>query len=264
MQAISAHPFTICSSPSHENSELVFYIRHGKGFTAKLYQHALDHPEVAVPVMIDGPYGGINMWRLHEAGRTLVIAGGSGAGWCLPFVEGFVQDGLVEDTSCSCSQPTAKRNVSMRETEVQSGKALSVVLATRDPASRVWFERSAGAILDGFASTAVQVQVYLTGNAAHEAEKAADQASTSGSDKHDPEKDLEAGKEFEGRPELPAIIRREAALAREAGQSLGVYVCGPETMQNDVRNAVARENLSIICGGSSGSVYLHCEHFSWA
>lgn len=35
-------------------------------------------------------------------------------------------------------------------------------------------------------------------------------------------------------------------------------------MQNDVRNAAAKENLAILKGGMSGGVYLHSEHFSWA
>jgi hypothetical protein len=41
-------------------------------------------------------------------------------------------------------------------------------------------------------------------------------------------------------------------------------VCGPVTMQNDVRNAVAAANLGILRGGKGGGAYLHTEHFSWA
>jgi predicted ferric reductase len=71
-------------------------------------------------------------------------------------------------------------------------------------------------------------------------------------------------KEFEGRPKLPLIIQEEAAKVVEVGQSLSVFVCGPTTMQNDVRNAVAEENLNILKGSKAGGVYLHSEHFSWA
>src|ERR1700761_2927581 len=87
LQAISAHPFTICSSPSiqpNEQSELVFYIRHQRGFTAKLYQYSLENPGASVPVLVDGPYGGINPQKYDDGDHLLVIAGGSGAGWCLP------------------------------------------------------------------------------------------------------------------------------------------------------------------------------------
>jgi len=72
--------------------------------------------------------------------------------------------------------------------------------------------------------------------------------------------------EFVGRPGLVEIIREEAGKAAEAGQELSVYVCGPGTMQNDVRNAVAERNLGILRGGvgSGRGVYLYSEHFSWA
>jgi hypothetical protein len=73
------------------------------------------------------------------------------------------------------------------------------------------------------------------------------------------------GREFEGRPQLLSIIEEEAQIVREGQQSLSVFVCGPTTMQNDVRNAVASENLNILRGSiSASSVYLHSEHFSWA
>lgn len=72
-------------------------------------------------------------------------------------------------------------------------------------------------------------------------------------------------KEYTGRPALPVLVREEAAKAADAQEILNVYVCGPATMQNDIRNAVAGENLRIL-GGAVGTVgvYLHSEHFSWA
>ena len=82
-----------------------------------------------------------------------------------------------------------------------------------------------------------------------------------------PEKEMATtvpGSEFDGRPRLPLIVREEAAKAAEAYGSLGVYVCGPITMQNDVRNAVAAENLNLLRNTNSGGVYLHSEYFSWA
>jgi hypothetical protein len=69
---------------------------------------------------------------------------------------------------------------------------------------------------------------------------------------------------FAGRPPLSLIVREEATKVAEANQSLGVFVCGPETMQDDVRNAVAKENLNILKGSKGKGVYLHSEHFSWA
>jgi NAD(P)H-flavin reductase len=286
LQAVSTHPFTICSLPqkgTDEQSELVFYIRHEAGFTAKLYQHALDHPGVSVPVLVDGPYGGIKSTRICNADHLLVIAGGSGAGWCLPFIELFMQSALKSsDEEHGYDTPTNK-NAPPENKVVRNQSSrpffLRVILATRDASSRIWFERTTGELLARYStstmSSSIRVQVYLTGEAAEKAhlstktlDQTSLQGSTSSNDKiMDSEKGVETavpGKEYEGRPQLPLIVHEEATRAAEAGESVGVYVCGPTTMQNDVRNAVAFENLKILAGSKSGGVYLHSEHFSWA
>lgn len=53
---------------------------------------------------------------------------------------------------------------------------------------------------------------------------------------------------------MPQIIDEETAKSAETGQSLGVFVCGPDSMQNDVRNSVAKANLGILGGSKSGGV----------
>jgi NAD(P)H-flavin reductase len=281
LQAISTHPFTICSSPQTskgEQSELVFYIRHQGGFTTKLYQYALNHPEgVSVPVIIDGPYGGAKPSRLRDADHLLVIAGGSGAGWCLPFIESFIRSALNPgDEEQGNGGTSEKRTICSRSSRPTS---LRVVLATRDTSSRLWFERTVDALLAKYSTSTVAssvlVHVYLTGEAADQAELSKKtphqtqlQGSSSSDDKIiDPEKGLATivpGSEFESRPQLPSIVQEEATKATEVGESLSVYVCGPATMQNDVRNAVASENLKILSGARNGSIYLHSEYFEWA
>jgi ferredoxin-NADP reductase len=288
LNAVSAHPFTICSCPpmvKYEKSELVFYIRHQKGFTAKLYQHALDHPDTAVNVMVDGPYGGVNMFQLTNADDSLVIAGGSGAGWCLPFVERFLRrssslSGSASEDSRAFAADEKIAPVERTDVvdESASQKTLSLILATRDSASRVWFEHAVDELMSMYGvpkSGSVQVQVYLTGHAAEGAHLPRDKettpsssaSSSSGKKKiSDPETGISLaipGQEHQGRPDLSLIIKDRALKAKEESKALSVYVCGPETMQNDVRNAVAAANLDILSSGS-GSVYLHSEHFSWA
>lgn len=289
--AVSAHPFTICSTPSlnsREPSELVFYIRHQRGFTEKLYQHAIQNPNSSVPVMIDGPYGGINLQQYHDGDHLLVIAGGSGAGWALPLIERFVKYGTTSEDAergqiCCCDAPDDPPAYRVAGRERSGPASLRVVLATRDTSSRLWFERTVAAVLAKHAGTQaasdVHVQVYLTGEAAEKADlslsagkelersESSSASASSADQKRDPEKGhapVERSTEFEGRPRLPLIIRDEAARVAETGDSLSVYVCGPETMQNDVRNAVAAENLGILKGSRAGGVYLHTEHFSWA
>jgi NAD(P)H-flavin reductase len=264
-------------SPNLNNeSELVFYIRHQKGFTAKLYQLALEQPGVSVPVLVDGPYGGINLQRYYEGDRLLVIAGGSGAGWILPFIEQFVRSSISSDEE-KCLNPTKKKEF-LPVAGRQSGPlSLRVILATRDIGSRIWFLRTVTELLSKYpatASSAINIQVYLTGEAADSVDlskQSSSKESTSSADKNNiPEAGLQGreifvpGKEFEGRPQLEVIVNEEASKVADAGESLSGFVCGPTTMLNDVRNAVARENLDIVRGKKAGGVYLHAEHFSWA
>lgn len=284
LNSISAHPFTICSLPStnpNEESELVFYIRHQKGFTAKLYELALEQPGVPVPVMVDGPYGGINQQRYYEGDHLLVIAGGSGAGWILPFIEQFVRTSSSSDEEKGQAISTdEKESLPITHNASAVPQSLRVILATRDIGSRTWFLQTVTDLLSKYPtsdSSSIKIQVYLTGDAASQVSPTPNR--TSSIDSTDkiaiPSSAIQSheifvpGKEFEGRPELENIVREEAARAEEEGGDLSVFCCGPTTMLNDVRNAVAGENLEIVKGRGDGGrggggVYLHSEHFSWA
>lgn len=283
MQAISTHPFTICSTPStqpSEQSELVFYVRHQRGFTAKLYQHALERPGASVPVHVDGPYGGIHLQKCYGSDHLLVIAGGSGAGWCLPFIELFARQRPTPDDEEKGQSILTDGKEVLHQRKPRGPLSLRVVLATRDSNSRAWFLKTVSELLSKCSATEsssnIRVRVYLTGEAAEKVDlpssvsgdPASPKEATSSTDEiaipEDGNKSAIPGKEFEGRPQLPLIVHEEAAKVAEAGQSLSVFVCGPHTMQNDVRNAVAKENLNILKGSKAGGVYLHSEHFSWA
>lgn len=270
VSTLTAHPFTICSTPARilaESNELVFYIRRQGGFTDKLYQHAFTKPDGNIPVLVDGPYGGTSWLKLRNADRLLVIAGGSGAGWILPFTEYFLR------SAANSIDEAAPR------TSYSAPTSLRVVLATRDTKNRLWFEQTLQTILAQYPTavlSSIQIQVYLTGEAANQADtlpKTALPSSRSvpseasndivvGMEKEG--ETLVSGKEHAGRPQLPLIVQEEAEKAADADEMLNVYICGPKTMQNDVRNAVAAENLKIITGARSGGVYLHTEYFSWA
>ncbi|KAF5007836.1 hypothetical protein FDECE_5862 [Fusarium decemcellulare] len=277
-QALSAHPFTICSLPSTSTTEqslLVFYLRHQRGFTAKLYDYALENPGASVSVLVDGPYGGINTQPYVNSNHLLVIAGGSGAGWTLPFIEQFVASHSVAgDEECGEALRFDNKETNTCKAGPESStspfSSMRVILATRDTDSRLWYRKAVNQVLLHYstkASSGVHVQLYLTGEAA--AQTAATSNNSSSGTKIDSSAN-EGGSEsalsvdeLDGRPDLPATIR-QVAKEMTAVDSLGVYVCGPDTMQNDVRNAVAAANLDILHGSKSGGAYLHCEHFSWA
>lgn len=282
-QAISSHPFTICSMPSmqsNESKELVFYIRPHGGFTAKLHAHASEYPGCSTSVIVDGPYGGINMQRFNDADHILVAAGGSGAAWCLPLVEHFVRHGARDRQLHAAIKDNAQAEKDTATGNVGRPTCLRLVLATRDTASRAWFLEAINDVLAKYRtaeiSDDVRVEVHLTGAAARDAElshKASEElpthsgSSTAADNLEVPKQEDHAtvpGKEYEGRPRLLSIINEEAQIVREGHQSLSVFVCGPITMQNDVRNAVAAENLEIIRGSRAQGIYLHSEHFSWA
>ncbi|RYN67303.1 hypothetical protein AA0117_g11645 [Alternaria alternata] len=280
LQAFSSHPFTICSLPStqsSEKSELVFYIRHSHGLTKKLYEHAQEHPEISLPILVDGPYGGINMQRLNDADRLLVIAGGSGAGWILPFLELFCR----QRSTTSMADMSTGSNISPSDEEKRSGvehcRKLRVVLATRDIANRTWFLETVAELFAKYSPqlkpSDIDIEIHLTDKAERMVVAAGTRgyesvstSSSAGNIEVEAKSDQVTvpTEELAGRPNLPHVIQKQTEMIRAYDESLSVYVCGPITMQNDVRNAVAKENLAILKGVRSGGVYLHLEHFSWA
>ena len=237
-----------------------------------------------MPVLVDGPYGGIDNQKYFDSDRLVVVAGGSGAGWMLPFVEQFlrflslnkVPEPLPEENKQSSDEPPRQR-------VLRGPRSLRVILAIRDVETCTWFHTTLNNLLSDYKSLGtpsdLSVEVYLTGEAESivQPTKSASERVTSGPSslgEDDIEKNVgeqkkfdiddRPGEELRGRPDLPLIIRQEAAAATTIGQAVGVFVCGPLTMQDDVRNAVAKENLSILKNPSSGGMYLHLEHFSWA
>lgn len=253
----------------------MFYIRPHGGFTKKLRARALECPGSSVGVLVDGPYGGIALDKFSDADCVLLVAGGSGAGWCLPFIERYVMQYSQSGDAYSDAEKGETLHV---ETRGLAGPvSLRIVLATRDTANRQWFLGAVDELLAkcGGSASGLNVQVYLTGDAALAVETTTERGKTASPAASVSESDgIEGaghelvghvpGREHEGRPHLSSVVAQEASKVREGGQALSVFVCGPTTMQNDVRNAVAAENLRGLKGSAAESVYLHSEHFSWA
>ncbi|KAI6909861.1 hypothetical protein KC318_g2798 [Hortaea werneckii] len=269
---LTTHPFSACSLPEKRSpgteceSRLVFYIRPRAGFTARLARHAESHPGVKVPVLLDGPYGGVDMRKLESSDRLVVFAGGSGAGWVLPFVTAFIR--RREMTGSGSPAP------SMR-----------IVFVTRDLATRRWFELEISELLshhDGV-QPHLEIEVYYTGcredkgpsavegqflRKLEDPEKAPNPvtwaAANSDSEPRIDELKGACGdcKRLDIRPDLRCMVSEEAA-ALHGSATLGIFVCGPLSMQNDVANAVAKEQVAAL-GREPKDIYLHMEHFSWA
>ncbi|KAI5362916.1 putative ferric reductase, NAD binding domain, ferric reductase transmembrane component-like protein [Septoria linicola] len=271
VHASTNHPFTACSLPVSGSfsrkltSELVLYIRPRGGTTARLAKFAEAHPNSPMRVVLDGPYGGIDLQKILACPQQLVVAGGSGAGWIMPLLSAFL-----------LRQPLAG----------SSTLSIKVVLATREAATRGWFE---DAVRDLLAEHEIEklpegldIDLYFTGSQEQSpiprprsqisqqlniADKVANV--TNNDLAHAPDSDTSSdparmayARHFDHRPDLPAIIKTEATQSPTTGQ-LGVFVCGPLSMQSDVSTAVAAEQLAIVRGGPK-DIYLHMEHFSWA
>ena len=282
--AITSHPFTICSTQAE--SALVFYVQPKGGFTGKLYELARNSPAgiSTTKVLIDGPYGGIDMTRFDASDRVIIVAGGSGAGWCLPLIARFVEGisdakHLELGTSGDVSiDPSVKDRRSSRG----EGRSLRVILSAKDAETLKWFIKALEALLTShtgrYDSGKFDVNLHLTRDleekfdspskdvsvpATKSVRRSYTEAQESDSDALTNHKTV-SNSLFPGRPHLPVLLHEEATKASEDQSTMGVFVCGPSSMQNDVRNAVARENLAVVRGARSGPVYLHQEHFSWA
>lgn len=241
----------------------------------------MQHPGAQVPVFVDGPYGGIDNTKFFSSDRLVVAAGGSGAGWMLPVVEQYLRyhsTSLITPESSLKEELPEYQNTSGALSRQRGPRTLRLVLATRDVATRTWLHTTINDLLSEYkaSSSDIAVEVHLTGEAEKIVESTMKQELKRSGSETTGEDSIEKGErehsksgvpqvEIRGRPDLPLIIREEV----ETGESVAVFVCGPLQMQDDARNAVARENLSILknVNGSAGSgsgVYLHLEHFSWA
>ncbi|KAF5530800.1 ferric cupric reductase transmembrane component 7 [Fusarium mexicanum] len=243
-QALSAHPFTICSLPAtsaDDQSFLVFYLKKYRGFTSKLYEYALQNPGAQVSVLVDGPYGGINTQRFVNNNQLVVVAGGSGAGWTLPFIEQYI------------ATQTGHGDKDGKEGQRQGSlfSSLRVILASRDAESCSWYRQVVSETLLKYSDkmiSGLQVQINRTSGGIAESSLPSNSSFVPGNKESGSEgatEGLISFDELHGRPDLPAILKGLASRMTSA-DSLGVYVCGPDTMQNDVRNAVASLNLDIL------------------
>lgn len=271
LHSLTAHPFSICSLPAlprdNRPSELVFYIRPRGGFTSRLAKLAAKQPNVSLPVLLDGPYGGTNT-TLAKFGKALIIAGGSGAGYTLPLIEDVARK--FEEGKTTSEEKEA--NLQRRKTVLQ------VLISTRDYDTRSWYHEAIDQLLSQYpafaSSNSLHVSVHHTSASplassdpgSSKPSEIVKRTSTKNNSWYDdstrPNSTLPSTTKsnFQGRPNLPCIIQDATS---EKGTSVGIAVCGPASMLQDVRNSAAAAQTSILRSGSGATdVYLHTEHFS--
>ncbi|KAI2611905.1 putative FRE ferric reductase-like transmembrane component [Hypoxylon sp. NC1633] len=253
--AFTAHPFTICSLPVTRDgtgqSRLTFYVHPRGGLTARLAKAATQRPGFSVPVLLDGPYGGVKGRPLYTYDHILIIACGAGAGLSLP----FVMESLLR--SAWQAKTGNKKFISK----------IQVVIATRDVQLVQWYEE---ALLEYLEENGLEmvpenldISIYQTGRSESKGDsgsKDPEQPDEKPRGDHPVVKQLPVTV-FLGRPDIATVVR-DATL--QPGLSVGVAACGPGEILRIVQNEAAAAQLRVISSESGArEVYLHSEVFSW-
>jgi NAD(P)H-flavin reductase len=252
--ALTAHPFTICSVPQPgRKNTLVFYVKARGGVTGRLMAIARKNPEVQVPVLMDGPYGGIQAGKLEDFDRNLIIGGGAGAGLTLSMVEDFIR--------FSGSQAEKRQ--------------LEVIVATRDPGMRSWYTRALEDIAERQSCDSLipglSIRIHETFNENAVSKTESDEPEVEGGTKMQSVESKECNpltseifgiQVFTGRPDLPAAMHQ---VASQEGISVGVVVCGPSSMTHDVNQAASEVQSQILTRKTKTAreLWLHTESFSY-
>lgn len=247
IHALTSHPFTICSIPSPsgkaQENALIFYVAARGGMTGRLSSSAAKIPDFSVPVLLEGPYGGVSGCPLTSYDRSVVVACGSGAGFSIPFI---------------MSQLVSR--------EGTAGHKMQVIIATRNPAMTEWFE---GALVDFLEENklpmtleGIEITIHVTGSSEVSLRPSGDDEKRIEGDDVQPKDDARRLpiQTARGRPDIQLIIQR---TIEEPGVSVGMAVCGPESLMTVVQNEAASGQKRILNGGSGArEIYLHSEHFT--
>ena len=252
VHALTAHPFTICSAPQPtQRNQLVFYVKRRGGLTGRLMNLAKKSPSLQIPVLLDGPYGGIPARNSMDFDRNIVIGGGAGAGLALSMIEDFIH-----------------------YAQFKHGKEMQVVIAIRDPGLRVWYFQALEEIatrqarheaIPGLAihlhETYTTQTVAETANSGTKTETETKTESVLSKEYQSSTTDIFGIQVFTGRPDLPALIQH---TANQDAVSVGVLVCGPPSMTHDVATAAADVQRRILAKrlGGARELWLHTESFS--
>lgn len=298
LHGFTAHPFTVCSLPDSDKligepkSIMTFYVKPRGGFTGRLASQAAKSGggSLTVPVLLEGPYGGVHGRPMTEYDRALVVACGSGAGFSLPFAMQWIQQAAVR------SRYTSTKDGSVKEVAAathSNNKKMTVLLATRDDRVIEWYEAALNEFcraqrLEMPTAAVLEVLVYLTGTSGDLDGKKSGSRRPSSSDKKkgggssSPVVVVEAvvsaaaaaaataatgsANIFTVRSGRPQIRETARAVTMENHASVGLAVCGPTEVLQAVRDEAAEAELRILNnGGVEGprEVYLYSEVFGW-
>jgi NAD(P)H-flavin reductase len=244
VHTLTTHPFSICSLPptmhKDERCEIVLFITPESGFTSKLATMAEKNPGTAVPVLLDGPYGGLSVKSLAQFDRAVIIAGGAGVGFTLPIIEDILHRKDFEKQGPG------------RVTRIK------VVIAIRSLELKDWYLMEIQRLLYRYVSAEfLRVEIYITSSSLRRSFY--DEANQF--DDWTIRANLTVSSSLnisDGRPKIAQIIEEVSVTPYE---TVGVVACGSSGMIHDVRDAVAKAQLQILKGRGTSEIYLHTETF---
>ncbi|GAD96998.1 ferric-chelate reductase [Paecilomyces variotii No. 5] len=259
--SLATHPFSICSLPYEGKigtgiNQLVFYVKPHGGITRRMQEFAKQRGGQTIPVLLDGPYGGIDSSAFDAFERFFFIAGGSG--------------GALGQRSRISGVAEITRRAGFMGREIARRVAVKSIqdhLLTTHAESIGWFRDAVSAILSEPFPGSLRISVHVTQAALNPSPPKGDAVestkSINVSDESLPQKEDFLSVQSTGkRPDLPALLR---AATTEDTRPLAIAACGPASMLLDVRNAAAEAQVAIIADrpNTASRVWLHTENFSW-
>ncbi|WVQ84201.1 hypothetical protein IAT38_006352 [Cryptococcus sp. DSM 104549] len=258
-----SHPFTIASpSPpaaaKDSINSLTLLISTRSGLTSRLARKCASNPLRSVPVVLQGPYGGMTE-RLERFDRVLVIAGGVGAafGWGIASQVGR-RKGMVRMLwsvrSLECLEWFDGDNSLDRSNLIVHITGNTLLSST--PPTHLTTENKIQSAPSS-SSSSIHAETPMTEAPSCCAEKAMLVA------REPTEEEQGEATIVPGRCNLPQAVR-EYASDMAPGEKLAVIVCGPNSMLADVANAVSSLQYDILRGRRTlGEVWMHKERFGW-
>ena len=228
-------------------------------------------------VLIEGPYGGLGSGSLGRFDTSVVISGGSGAGFSLAVAEDAMKHHRYVARKCCCQTDS----VSDVEAGQQSRPRIHILYAARQVEVAEWYEDAVKDLVETYSPWSdITASIHITTREARSVDESAP-PSPDGKVSSDPEKggsnpNVSAlGAEIPPtfispdrcRPNVPETIARflgtgHGTVARPS-RSIGIAVCGPASLLHDVRNAAADAQREVISGKNGlAEVSLHSERFS--
>lgn len=230
-----SHPFTITSIPSndvHSTSNTLQLILRGKsGITGKLNEKAKGGI-ASIPVLIDGPYGGLPR-PLDGYSHVLLLSGGTGV------------------TSNISVLLTLLNQMERAETLIDH---IDFLWTIRNLHSLEWFNDTFKQLSTYSSFGNVNIVIHVTGH-----DKSKEKSDSSSSVYNE-----KLYKFVKGRPNVKTVVRDCATQAQ--GRDLAVVVCGPGGLFNfDTMNECAAIEFKIATGDQSlpRRMFVHSESFEW-